>query len=85
MKCVCEYCKEIFENKRESKFCSRNCRTKYHYHKTHANSITYITGKTDEEKRIEKNEYFKNKYRNDEKFREYMNEKRRKYYKEHKK
>ena len=81
MKCVCEYCNIIFENKRHSKFCSRNCRTKFAYHKKNTEAIMYITNRTNEEKKNIKNEYFRNKYKNDKKFREYMKNKRKEYYK----
>lgn len=75
---ICQYCGKEFEGQKGAKFCSGNCKTKNHYHKTHLDSKKYETDKSDEQKRLEHNAYFREYYK---KHTEYYKTKRREQYK----
>ena len=79
---VCEYCgKEFLTNSELARTCSLNCRVKMSYHKKNPNARRNVTGKTDEKKKQEHNDYNRMYYRNNEKYREEHKARRREYYK----
>lgn len=77
MKHVCKYCGKEFDGQKNAMFCSLNCRCKNHYHKTHVNSKKYEIGKSDEQKRLAHNAYFREYYK---KHTEYYLKKRKEQY-----
>ena len=82
---ICECCgKEFIAKSSLARYCSHNCRMKGYYHQKNPNAINYIMGKTDEEKKKERADYQRNRYQQDEEFREKHKAMRRKSYYKHK-
>lgn len=50
----CLWCGVEIKGSKLKKYCNENCRAKAFYHKKNANAKHYITGKSEEEKRLEK-------------------------------
>lgn len=82
---VCENCKKEFIAKSSlARYCSYNCRMNGYYHQKNPNATNHIFGKSDEEKKKYRADYQRNRYNNDEEFRERHKAIRRKSYQKHK-
>ena len=82
---VCEYCgKEFIAKSSLARYCCYNCKMNGYYHKKNPNAQNYIMGRTDEEKKKHRAEQQRNRYKEDEEFRERHKAIRRKSYYKHK-